>query len=1197
MTAARSLLLMVLTTLALGASTASAAVFCVLPDATCGLDTTYPADGFGVQQALDAAANHAGRDTVRLGAATYVNPAGFTYIKADPVDVVGAGRGSNGTVLDLGTGQNRAVLYLATTGTSARSSVTALGIALRSVPSGISNTGLSVSGAIDLADVGVAGDPGARGWGVLAQGDVTVAGSAIDLPAADAANTSLLAEGPLTISDTSLRGVADLVAEHGAVVHAHRLQVDVLGGFGLQLRAGTTTLDDSVIRLHDNAHAVYATAAADGDSTFVGKHLTIEGDGAGVIAGSSVSGHSATGVVSESVIRTTSYPVGRTAAAGATANMTASWNDYGVAPPANLDPVGGSGSLSDTHRLTVDPGFVDGAAGDYRLRADAPLVDAGDPGDATITGFESAGDARGKPRIVGGVRDIGAYEYQHAAPVVFAATEDRMTAGTPAAFDAQASDDDGDPLTYRWAFDDGTVVDGAVAGGHAVAQHAFATAGRHTAAVTVDDGTGQRTTLQVVKDVVAAPAPPPGGNTTNNPPGTNNPNRPGDPINNARPQAARFAGVTLGPRRVRATTGGRVALTATCPRAAQGRCTGTVTLAARLSRRTRTIGSARFTAQPGRSATLRIHLSAAARTALHRRSLGATATATARDARDLPVTTTRHITLTAPRHRTAAARAAAVQVSDVTNNESAKVAVADDGTGLFAWASGTNPVTVSTCRVLPGSDQCTDRHDLPLTGYRNLRYDSLAIGAFGSQVVISATGEGQSAIGGPAGDATAVWAFNDRGATYTYTNLAQGNEPTGTGLQSPYLEPLRTLVLPNVTLTVNVRRAGAAMRGVWLQQSFNGPGTATTKVKLFDAAPAADGSNVDAYVGQDSSGARVVVVRQDDGSIHWRSFSGSDSDMTTASNWTPDAVLSDPGGNDLQLLTGGGGTTTHARLAYLRDDVFGADAVRSFTGFGWQDAGASPRPRTSIYPAYGMAPNGTLAAVFSPRDHEGDVSLSTDGGATWSAPARFTCEAGILPLVAVDDAGDGWVRWLADDLTIRAARITDRPGPCAGDDDGGGGSIPINNPPAGGGRTTPPATTPAPAPTPGAPARLTFTLRAPARVRLPGNAKLALAATCSGANGRCVGQLEATAMLTRRSHGRRVRAATVIGRVVRFTVASGARTTVHVRLTPRGVAAVRAAGRAGLRVTIRSLVRDSADGRGEVDTRQTIRVTAAARRR
>lgn len=56
----------------------------------------------------------------------------------------------------------------------------------------------------------------------------------------------------------------------------------------------------------------------------------------------------------------------------------------------------------------VDPVFVNEASGDFGLRATSPMIDAGD----TNAGELSETDLAGNPRVVNGVVDIGAYEWQ-----------------------------------------------------------------------------------------------------------------------------------------------------------------------------------------------------------------------------------------------------------------------------------------------------------------------------------------------------------------------------------------------------------------------------------------------------------------------------------------------------------------------------------------------------------------------------------------------------------------------------------------------------------------------------------------------------------------------------------------------------------------------------------------------------------------
>jgi hypothetical protein len=91
--------------------------------------------------------------------------------------------------------------------------------------------------------------------------------------------------------------------------------------------------------------------------------------------------------------------------------------------------LGGSASISysiveggdpGTGNLAVDPLFVaavptaPSSAGNLRLQAASPAIDAGNPADTTAT-LGVATDLDGNPRIVGGTVDMGAYERQPAS--------------------------------------------------------------------------------------------------------------------------------------------------------------------------------------------------------------------------------------------------------------------------------------------------------------------------------------------------------------------------------------------------------------------------------------------------------------------------------------------------------------------------------------------------------------------------------------------------------------------------------------------------------------------------------------------------------------------------------------------------------------------------------------------------------------
>lgn len=145
---------------------------------------------------------------------------------------------------------------------------------------------------------------------------------------------------------------------------------------------------------------------------------------------------------------------------------------------------------------TPDYGFINRAAGDYRLRISSPLIDAGNPDPAAFNQAESDTDLAGLPRIVnrgaGRIRDVGAYELQNHAPVpqILVLTSNPSTT-SPTIFTAGGSTDaDGDPLSFDWVFD-------ALPGpGGTVVSKQFLTPGPHVVRLTATDITGSSTTIQ-----------------------------------------------------------------------------------------------------------------------------------------------------------------------------------------------------------------------------------------------------------------------------------------------------------------------------------------------------------------------------------------------------------------------------------------------------------------------------------------------------------------------------------------------------------------------------------------------------------------------------------------------------------------------------------------------------------------------------
>jgi hypothetical protein len=132
--------------------------------------------------------------------------------------------------------------------------------------------------------------------------------------------------------------------------------------------------------------------------------------------------------------------------------------------------------------------------GNFPLRFDSPLIDAGDP-----AGNPQPIDLDGGKRPVDGngdgttVQDVGALEYQRRAPVAEATSSGPAPAGQTVSFNGSKSSDTdpGDSLAYSWTFDDGSSAFGPLAA------HAFATGAPHSATLTVTDPTGLKAVTTV----------------------------------------------------------------------------------------------------------------------------------------------------------------------------------------------------------------------------------------------------------------------------------------------------------------------------------------------------------------------------------------------------------------------------------------------------------------------------------------------------------------------------------------------------------------------------------------------------------------------------------------------------------------------------------------------------------------------------
>jgi hypothetical protein len=433
---------------------------------------------------------------ITIAPGTYSNSSGFTATTSYPLQIAGAGIGQ--TTL-------RAAFANATLGLN--------------WPSGSSVSGLTATGPVQFgieltggAAAQVAIEPGAGGsptWGV-GLNNATLKDATISLPASSEAGvvTGAGAAAQNEIDDVKVTGPTYGIYAVGSTT-IHRVNV-IDSQTSLYVRSAPVYIDDSLL---------------------AGGATGIEADDLGGLGEGSVNALNDTivatrslqpGVLSHSVTTSGSdIQIANSIVRGFGVSFEAAGTAASVeADHDNFDGLALYGGTHVSNQVGGTPDFVDPAAGDYHLAWNSPLIDAGS--DAFVSSQASTSDLDRSAREVPFTHpatplDLGAYEYQHRAPVAVAsATPPSAPAGAAVTFDGSRSSDpdDGDTLSYAWSFDDGAPATGATV------THAFDTPGTHTARLTVTDPTGL-TSRQTVTVSVPAPqstsggsTPPPGGTTT-----------------------------------------------------------------------------------------------------------------------------------------------------------------------------------------------------------------------------------------------------------------------------------------------------------------------------------------------------------------------------------------------------------------------------------------------------------------------------------------------------------------------------------------------------------------------------------------------------------------------------------------------------------------------------------------------------------
>ena len=258
--------------------------------------------------------------------------------------------------------------------------------------SGVIRTGLALNGARAVR-VTADGNPGAveSSIGISVFGGATVRDSRALLPNASSnagVSVSSNVGDTSTVEDVEATGYLGVNASPAGTVNIRRVHVHDSNQGVRAAETGTVNVSSSLIRVSGPfARALIADSAFGATPVLNARHVTAIGDGGadshGADSYSTIAARTTTVNVRESILRGFEHALFREATFG-TAHLSVSYSDY---DPAGVTDTGPGGFNVGPGNVNVDPAFIGPGSGDFRLRADSPLVDAGDPAAARRAGL------------------------------------------------------------------------------------------------------------------------------------------------------------------------------------------------------------------------------------------------------------------------------------------------------------------------------------------------------------------------------------------------------------------------------------------------------------------------------------------------------------------------------------------------------------------------------------------------------------------------------------------------------------------------------------------------------------------------------------------------------------------------------------------------------------------------------------------